>query len=235
MSKTINALVISTVAAVALSVTPAAGAANKGQAGSSPASATALDQAEAMHLIFMRGEEKLARDVYLTFAQWYPDQAVFRNISESEQRHADIMREKLAQFGIADPEPDTDSLPASIGVFTGTDYGMSFTQGYKELTTQGAQSELAALYVGALIEELDMHDIVKCPSVIVDMNAGMDENSCGMEYTDEPALIKSYNSLLEGSKNHLRAFVSRIEAVIGEGNYQAQYLTQGEVNAILGR
>jgi hypothetical protein len=40
---------------------------------------------------------------------------------------------------------------------------------------------------------------------------------------------------LEGSKNHLRAFVGNIESVIGEGNYVAQYLTQEEVDEILGR
>jgi hypothetical protein len=40
---------------------------------------------------------------------------------------------------------------------------------------------------------------------------------------------------MSGSENHLRAFVGQIEAVIGEGNYVAQYLAQEEVDAILGR
>ena len=56
-----------------------------------------------------------------------------------------------------------------------------------------------------------------------------------MEYTDESGLINAYNSLIDGSESHLRAYVGQIEAVIGVGNYVAQYLTQAEVDAILGR
>ena len=39
-----------------------------------------LDAAEETHLVFMRKEEKLARDVYLTLAQWYPEQTVFNTV-----------------------------------------------------------------------------------------------------------------------------------------------------------
>jgi hypothetical protein len=48
-------------------------------------------------------------------------------------------------------------------------------------------------------------------------------------------LVRSYDNLLEGSKSHLRAFVNSIELVIGEGNYVAQYLSQEDVDEILGR
>jgi len=96
----------------------------------------------------------------------------------------------------------------------------------------GRASELAALYVGAFIEELDMNDIAVCPQVMVD--AGYPK-PCGLEYTDASALTNAYSSLIDGSENHLRAFVGQIEAVIGDGNYVAQYLTQAEVDAILGR
>ena len=58
---------------------------------------------------------------------------------------------------------------------------------------------------------------------------------CGLEYTDASALINAYSSLIDGSENHLRAFVGRIEAVIGVGNYKAQYLAQAEVDTILVR
>jgi hypothetical protein len=96
---------------------------------------------------------------------------------------------------------------------------------------------LLALKNGALIEELDMHDIIYCPEVIVDaVDDIIDEYECGMEYTDEKILIRSYGNLLEGSKNHLRAFVRQIEANFPEeGTYVAQYLSQEEVNEILGR
>lgn len=218
------------IAAVALNfVVPATG-------GVQAADSSTLDHAEETHLVFMREEEKLARDVYLTFAQWYPNQPIFQQIGDgSEQTHTDTMRDKLAQYGIPDPNPETNNLPASIGVFTGADYGWYFTEKFAELTTKGTQSELAALYVGALIEELDMYDIVKCPKVIVEQDPAIEVNGCGLDYTDEKALKTSYQSLVDGSENHLRSYVGQIEAVIGEGNYEAQFLTQDEVDAILGR
>ena len=194
---------------------------------------TGLDAVEASHLTFMREEEKLARDVYLTLANMYPDQDVFNTIATtSEQTHTDTLRDKLAQLDLPDPNPDTNDLPASIGVFLGEDWGWYFTEKFHALTSKAKESELAALYVGALIEELDMNDIGVCPQVMID--AGYPE-VCGLEYTDESVLINAYRSLIDGSENHLRAYVGQIEAVIGVGNYEAQYLTQAEVDAILGR
>lgn len=192
-----------------------------------------LDVTEASHLTFMREEEKLARDVYLTFAEMYPNQKVFSNIAtKSEQTHTDTMRDKLEQFGLQDPNPTTNDLPSSIGLFSGDEWGWYFMQKFAELTAKGSNSELDALYVGALIEELDMHDIADCPTVMVD--AGYPD-PCGLHYTDENVLQTSYSSLIDGSENHLRAYVGQIEAVIGVGNYEAQYLTQEAVDTILGR
>ena len=194
---------------------------------------TGLDAVEASHLTFMREEEKLARDVYLTLANMYPDQDVFNTIATtSEQTHTDTLRDKLAQLDLPDPNPDTNDLPASIGVFLGEDWGWYFTEKFAVLTSMAATSELAALYVGALVEELDMHDIAVCPHVMIE--AGY-PSPCALEYTETPALINAYNSLIDGSESHLRAYVGQIEAVIGVGNYEAQYLTQAEVDAILGR
>ena len=195
-----------------------------------------LDAAEQTHLIFMREEEKLARDVYLTFAQWYPNQTVFDTIATtSEQTHTDTVRDKLDQYDVADPNPYTNNLPDMLAVFIGETYGEYFTEKFGQLTDIGSPSELDALYVGALIEELDMHDIIECPQVIVDLDNGIAEGGCGLNYTDERSLINTYRSLVDGSESHLRAYVGQIEAVIGVGNYQAQYLTQDEVDAILGR
>lgn len=192
-----------------------------------------LDAVEASHLIFMREEEKLARDVYLFFEEMYPDQPTFSSIAmQSEQTHTDTLRDKLADYGLPDPNPTANDLPASQGVFTGEEWGWYFTSKYVEFTAMGSENELAALYVGALIEELDMRDIAICPVVM--MEAGYPE-PCGLEYTDESAMINTYSSLIDGSENHLRAFVGQIEAVIGEGNYDAQYLSQEEVDEILGR
>jgi hypothetical protein len=192
-----------------------------------------LDPVETSHLTFMREEEKLARDVYLTLAGVYPNQAVFNTIATtSEQTHTDTIRDKLALFNLPDPNPETNNLPDSIGLFTGKEWGWYFTEKFEALTSKGKMSELDALYVGALIEELDMKDIVMCPLVMID--AGYPE-VCGLGYTDASAIMNAYRSLIDGSENHLRAFVGQIEAVIGVGNYEAQYITQEEVDAILGR
>ncbi len=66
------------------------------------------------------------------------------------------------------------------------------------------------------------------------VNAGY-PSPCGLQYTDANGLQNAYANLISGSENHLRSYVGQIEAVIGVGNYQAQYLTQAEVDAILGR
>ena len=193
-----------------------------------------LDKAEQHHLIFMREEEKLARDVYISLYGMWSNSPIFMNIGEgSEQTHTDIIRDKLEEFNLADPNPSTNVLPSSIGVFTGELYGSYFADKYQSLINRGSQSELEALYVGAFIEELDMHDIVECPDIIVETDNGI--NDCGLDYTNEEALINAYSTLLDGSKNHLKAFVGRIESIIGEGNYEAQILSQDEINEILGR
>jgi hypothetical protein len=197
---------------------------------------TTLDPAEVTHLVFMREEEKLARDVYLTLGEMYPQQRIFDRIAtQSEQQHTDAVLAKLSQYNIPDPNPVTDKLPESIGLFTGAEYGGYFLEKYIALVEIGSRSELNALYVGAFIEELDMHDIIECPEVIVDRDNGINEGGCGMNYTDEDDVKQTLASLLAGSENHLRAFVGQIEAVIGEGNYEAQYLSQEEVDTILGR
>ena len=192
-----------------------------------------LDANEAAHLTFMREEEKLARDVYLSFAAMYPSQTVFANIATTaEQTHTDTMRDKLTQYGLTDPNPNTNNLPTSLGIFTGAEWGSYFTTKFNALTTAGAVSEFDALMAGAFIEELDMHDIIDCPQVMID--AGYSD-PCGLSYTDANGLINAYTSLVDGSENHLRAYVGKIEAIIGSGNYQAQYLSQTEVDSILGR
>jgi hypothetical protein len=208
----------------------AAIAAKKGKKAQVPAG---LDATEASHLTFMREEEKLARDVYLTLADLYPDQKVFSRIAtRAEQTHTDTMRDKLDQFNLPDPNPRTNKLPSSLGVFTGDEWGWYFTEKFTLLTAKGKESEIQALYVGAFIEELDMHDIAVCPQIMIDRGF---PSPCGLEYTDEGALQTAYRALISGSESHLRSYVGQIEAVIGVGNYEAQYLTQAEVDAILGR
>jgi hypothetical protein len=187
-----------------------------------------LDAAEETHLIFMREEEKLARDVYLTLGKEYKDLRVFSRIDDAEQKHTDTMADMLLLYGIEDP-----STSDKIGVFTGEDYGWYFTEKYNYLVAK-AEDGLKALYVGALIEELDMHDIKECP-VVIQETYELGELDCGLAHTNESQLIRAYESLLDGSGSHLRAYVKAIEQIIGEGEYEAQYLPQAMVDSILGR
>jgi len=211
-----------------------------------------LDEIEATHLAFMREEEKLARDVYLTLHQRYKNtKTPFSEIDDSEQRHTDAVAGMLHRYG--EPDPNTDD---AIGVYTGK-YADYFTQKYNALVdvdtpypdhplNHSSNPLLNALYHGAFIEELDMNDIAYCPYVMLD---GYDKDGiyyepvegidpdvgCGRDYTDEKSIKQLYEHLLSGSENHLRAYVHAIEKIIGEGQYRAQYLTQEEVDGYLGR
>jgi len=190
-----------------------------------------LDVKEQSHLIFMREEEKLARDVYLTLGTMYPDSVIFGKIDDSEQTHANAVVAMLEKYGVDDPNTNDN-----VGAYTGEDYGWYFTEKYHLLVERASISELEALYVGAFIEELDMMDINQCPQVIVETDNGInDVSECGKVYTDNADIARLYTALLDGSDNHLKGYVKNIEKYIGEGNYQAQILTQEQVDELLDR
>ncbi|MCW8851170.1 MAG: DUF2202 domain-containing protein [Gammaproteobacteria bacterium] len=191
----------------------------------------ALDYNEKMHLFFMREEEKLARDVYQTLGTMYPDSVIFGNIDDSEQIHMTTVKAMIEKYGYEDPNTNDN-----VGAYTGEDFGWYFTEKYNQLVERASISELEALYVGAFIEELDMMDINQCPQVIVETDDGInDVSECGKVYTDNADVQRLYSSLLDGSDSHLEGYVNNIEKIIGEGNYQAQVLSQELVDAILDR
>jgi hypothetical protein len=152
----------------------------------------------------------------------------FGRIDDSEQKHMDAVLVLLNKYGIEDPS--TNDNP---GAFTGEKYGEYFTDMYNELIGRGSANLLEAMYVGAFIEERDMIDIRQCNQAILDANPDVTE--CGLDTTEKTDIQRTMTNLLEGSKNHLRAYVQQIERRIGYGNYEAQLLTQEEVDAILGR
>lgn len=165
---------------------------------------TGLSVVEAEDLTFMREEEKLARDVYLTMQEYW-DNKVFVNIALSEQSHADAIASLLDKYGLIDPALD------ATGYFNNADLQAL----YDQLVTRGMASELEALHVGGLIEEVDMLDIQHA-----------------IDRAEHADIIGVYESLLCGSRNHLRSFVGSIER---QGvDYQAQYLSQEEVDSIVG-
>lgn len=162
-----------------------------------------LSVAEAEDLTYMREEEKLARDVYLTMQQYWDDR-VFVNIAESEQSHADAIALLLEKYGLVDPSID------AIGYFNNQDLQAL----YDQLVTRGMSTELEALHVGGLIEEVDMKDI-----------------QAAIDRADHEDIREVYASLLCGSRNHLRSFVDAIERL--DVDYEAQFLSQEEVDTIV--
>ncbi|MEA3327985.1 MAG: DUF2202 domain-containing protein [Chloroflexota bacterium] len=164
-----------------------------------------LSDAEINSLVFMREEEKLARDVYLALYDLWGLQ-IFQNIANSEQTHTDAVANLLDRYDIPDP---ADTSPA--GVFVNSDLQSL----YDELTETGAQSLRNALKVGAAIEEIDILDLQEYLGII-----------------EEQAIRQVYENLLKGSENHLRAFTSTLEKQTGE-IYQPQYMTQDAYNAIV--
>ena len=159
---------------------------------------------EADNLLFMREEEKLARDVYLTmYEAWGLN--IFSNIAASEQTHTDAVAEMLDKYKLPDPVVDDRA-----GIFV----NQELANLYDTLLARGYLSSLDALKVGALIEEVDMVDLKRA-----------------IEETDNEDIQVLYENLLSGSRNHLRAFVGLIEdqGIV----YEAQFLTQEEVDAIV--
>jgi hypothetical protein len=171
-----------------------------------PVVAASLTPLEEEHLIFIREEEKLARDFYIKMYEKWGSLA-FHNIEASEQEHMDAVLRLLVKYGIPDPASN------KIGAFNNT----ALQQLYNNLMRQGEESLLGALQAGAFIEEYD----------IKDLRTAYDEAT-------KADLRRVYGNLEPGSENHLRAFVSHIEALTGKP-YVAQFLTQDEVDEILGR
>ncbi len=130
-------------------------------------------------ILYMREEEKLARDVYLyLYDKW--GLQIFQNIARSEQQHMDMVKTLIDRYGLEDPAKER-------GVFTNPD----LQELYNELIQRGSQSPEEALKVGALIEEVDIKDLKEWLSKV-----------------DNADIIQVYENLMRGSRNHLRAFTS---------------------------
>lgn len=168
-----------------------------------------LTVAETETLLFVREEEKLARDVYLTlYNQWGSN--IFQNIANNgEQQHMDAIKVLVDAFGYVDPVSSNE-----VGAFTDAE----ILKLYNDLVARGMTSSQEALMVGGFIEEYD----------IKDLQDAIDEAKQG---TNQAAVIQTYDSLLCGSRNHLRSFVGQIEK---DGLvYQAQHVSQATVDAIV--
>jgi hypothetical protein len=163
-----------------------------------------LSADETAALLYMREEEKLAHDVYVTlYERW--SLPIFQNISQSEQTHTEAVKTLLDRYGLADPASSV------IGIFTNPDLQAL----YKDLTARGNLSLADALKVGAAIEEIDILDLEK-----------------RLSQTDNADIQQVFNNLMQGSYNHLRRFASTLTTQTGE-TYQPQYLSAQAYQAII--
>lgn len=142
-----------------------------------------LSADEVKWLVYMREEEKLARDVYRNlYEQW--GLQIFENIAASEQRHFDAIGVLIARYGLTDPAQGP-------GVFVDEKIrGL-----YEALMAKGIVSSVDALEVGVMIEETDIDDLEDA-----------------MKSTTPRDIDKVYANLLAGSFNHLDAFNSHLQA-----------------------
>jgi hypothetical protein len=189
------------------------GANGNGQAapGTSPGTGThiipegELSESEVDALLFMREEEKLARDVYLTLYEVWGT-PVFSNIAASEQAHMDSVAYLLESYGLQDPAAGKDT-----GVFENDELQAL----YDQLVAQGRGSLQDALLVGTAIEEIDIVDL--------------QEN---LAATGNTAIVQTFENLLRGSVNHLNAFVMNYERQTGT-TYAPQVMSQEAYNALV--
>lgn len=193
------------------------GGMSTGQAGADPATMQAnhaallpaadpagLTQGEIDGLVYMREEEKLAHDVYVTLGdQWGLTQ--FSRIANSEQVHTDSVKTLLDRYGIA------DTASSEVGVFTNPDLQAL----YNDLIAQGSVSAAEALKVGGLIEEVDIQDL-----------------DTRIAANDQADIAAVYANLRSASEMHLRAFATGYQSTTGTA-YTAQVLSADTVATIL--
>jgi len=162
-----------------------------------------LSPTERDDVLFMREEEKVARDVYLALLEEWGLQP-HDNISDSEQSHMDAM---LVLVELYDLE---DSATGTVGTFTNPELQAL----HDDLVTWGLESAIDSLKVGCRIEEKDMRDI-----------------QVRLDRTDEAAIQLVYENLIRGSRNHLRAFYRTLTR--HGGDYEPVIISQERFDEIV--
>jgi hypothetical protein len=141
---------------------------------------------ETAAILYMREEEKLARDIYSVFHEFWSTEprSIFSNIAQSEQRHGDALNSLIIHYKLSNPV-----IPI-IGKFT----DQKLQNLYQQLLITGQTSIIAALEVGAQLEEID----------IIDLNELL-------QHSKNQNIQAVYQELMQGSHDHLRAFVHQLK------------------------
>jgi hypothetical protein len=147
--------------------------------------ASDFSQAEIDDLVFLREEEKLARDVYDALRLLWGSR-VFANIESSEQIHMDAIKAPSDRCSIPDPADGR-----GYGDFANPE----LQELYGALVARGSRSPVEACRVGILIEEADIRDLQDA-----------------IARSGHVDIRTVYGNLLRGSQNHLKAFSSHLGA-----------------------
>ena len=170
------------------------------------AATSSLTADEIAGLQFMREEEKLAHDVYVTFYQQY-GLTIFNNITSSEATHMAAVKTLLDRYGIADP-----ATGQPIGVFTNPRVEAL----YNQLIAQGRYSLNAAAESGRG-HRRDRHPRFA--------------DTAGCDHAGRYQ-AQVYTNLMNGSYSHLRAFTRMLTNQTGE-TYRPQYLSAATYQGII--
>ncbi len=162
-----------------------------------------LTEEEKAGILYLREEEKLARDLYSAFYDKW-GLRTFSQISMSEQNHMDSMKLLVDRYGLEDP------VIEERGRFSDP----KLQQIYDTFLARGMTSRGEAILVAAMVEEMDIFDFRE-----------------EQKKTGKPDLLVIYENLERGSRNHLRAFGRQLkkENLI----YKAEYLSQADVDSIM--
>lgn len=145
---------------------------------------SSINETEINSLLYMREEEKMARDLY---KEWYRTWKItpFKSIANSEQKHMDSIKVLITQFSLKDP------VKSEEGKFTNA----TIQKLFNELKSKGDESVLSALKSAIIVEETDIHDL-----------------NSGISNTSDVNIKRVYNNLRQGSVNHKSTFSSLLNA-----------------------
>jgi hypothetical protein len=168
-----------------------------------PVSAATVSTGEKQGILFIREEEKAARDLYLTL-YGQDNLSIFSSIAQSEQGHMDSVKVLIDKFGLS------DSVQEPRGAFT----NQSLKSLYEDLLRRGGKSPEEALKAGADFEEISILDLRR-----------------ELSGTSNQDISTVYEGLLAGSQKHLRSYVNALKD-LGIG-YSPQHLSQKELEDIM--
>jgi hypothetical protein len=139
---------------------------------------TTLTDADKADILFMREEEKMARDLYTAaYKKW--NIPVFWNIARSEQTHMDSVKTLVTRYNLADP------VLSQAGIYTNKEIQQMYDSFLDEINT----SPKAALEAAVAVEKQDIADL-----------------SDALSHTKVRDITRVFTNLKQGSANHERAF-----------------------------